>query len=208
MIGRFITAIALGLAVTFGLFLLMQTLIDLGKYKVENEKKLAVFDFVRMRHESRTQLKKRVLPQKQKVNKQPAPPSMKLPKAGSAAGAGAIKVAAPTPVMDSKVKLAGGPGLNAASRDAGSIPLVRIQPMYPRSAAERRIEGWVLLEFTISKKGTVKNPRVIEAKPPGVFDRAALQAIRKWKYKPKIQNGVPMETVGVQVQLTFKLDEM
>ena len=62
--------------------------------------------------------------------------------------------------------------------------------------------------FPISKKGTVKRPRVIDARPPGVFDRAALQAIKKWKYKPKIMNGVPVETVGVQVKLTFKLDEM
>ncbi len=208
MIVRILTAIALALLVTLGLFFLMQTLIDMGKHNVENEAKVAVFNFVRMKRQSHTQTKRRVLPQKQKMTKQPDPPSMKLPKASGAAGADAIMIVGPGPTMDTKISVAGGPALGSAPSDAGSIPLVRIQPMYPRGAAERRIEGWVLIRFTISKKGTVKNARMIEAKPPGVFDRAALQAIRKWKYKPKIRNGVPVATVGVQVKLTFRLDEM
>jgi protein TonB len=133
---------------------------------------------------------------------------MNLPKASGMAGSNVIQVSAPEPAMDTRVKLAGGPGVGGAVADAGVVPLVRIQPMYPRSAAEKKIEGWVLLEFTISKKGTVKNARVIDARPKGVFDRSALSAIRKWKYKPKIKDGVAVQTYGVQVKLTFKLEDM
>jgi len=65
----------------------------------------------------------------------------------------------------------------------------------------------VAVEFTISKTGTVKNPRVIGNYPNSVFDREALKAIRKWKYNPKIENGEPVERPGVKVRLTFELDK-
>ena len=46
--------------------------------------------------------------------------------------------------------------------------------------------------------GTVRDPVVIEAKPPGVFDRAAVQAALKFKHKPKVVNGEPIEVSGVR----------
>jgi protein TonB len=205
---RIITALVLGVAVTFGLFLLMQSLIELGKVELEETRTVKVADFIRLKRSSKAITKKRELPKKQEIKAQPAPPSLKLPQVEAGTTARAIKISVPAPSEARKVKLSGGPHLSSAPSDAGSIPLVRIQPMYPRSAAEKRIEGWVLLEFTITITGAVKKAKVIASDPPRIFDSAALKAIRKWKYKPKIVNGVPVETRGVQVKLSFRLEDL
>ena len=101
----------------------------------------------------------------------------------------------------------GGPNLGAVASDSDVIPVVRVNPQYPIRAAERGIEGWVEVEFTISSAGTVKSPFVLNAHPKNVFNRAALRAIAKWKYNPKIEDGVAVERPGVQVRLAFDLQE-
>ena len=86
----------------------------------------------------------------------------------------------------------------------GVIPLERIPPKYPARAANRHIEGWVKIEFTITTSGTVENAVVIEAQPAETFDEAALKAINQWKFKEKIVNGIAVEQRAVQT-LQFKL---
>ena len=85
------------------------------------------------------------------------------------------------------------------------VPLVRIQPQYPRDAAMNQIEGYVTVQFTITETGTVTNPRVIDAEPPRVFDRAALRAILRWKFKPRIVDGVAVARPATQT-IDFTLD--
>lgn len=94
-------------------------------------------------------------------------------------------------------------GEGAAEGDL--IPLVRIQPQYPRRAALAGIEGWVRVEFTITETGAVADPRVIEAKPPRVFNQEAVRAILKWKFKPRVVGGqaVPMRATQT---IEFNLD--
>ena len=75
-----------------------------------------------------------------------------------------------------------------------------VAPEYPRGAERRKIEGTVLVEFTIQPDGSTLNPTVLEADPAGVFDAAAIKAIQKWKYE---SSGA--ETPGVQKKLRFKL---
>ncbi|MBY6205931.1 energy transducer TonB [Halomonas denitrificans] len=85
------------------------------------------------------------------------------------------------------------------------VPLVRIQPQYPRDAAMNQIEGYVRVQFTITETGAVTNPRVIDAEPPRVFDRAALRAILRWKFKPRIVDGVAVARTATQT-IDFNLD--
>jgi protein TonB len=107
--------------------------------------------------------------------------------------------------VDVGIDMAGGPDLSAAASDSDIVPIVRVNPQYPLRASERGIEGWVEVQFTISRAGTVKDPVVTNAQPQNIFDREALRAIRKWKYNPKIENGEPVERPGVRVRLTFQL---
>ena len=203
---RFLLAIGLASIVALSLFYIMYQGIKLGGKGDYNRDTVRVIDFVRLKQESQTQTKKRVLPKKVQAQKQPTPPSMKMPKNSGGPAQSIVKMESTVPDVGKSVRISGGPHLGAQS-DAGSMPLVRIQPMYPRAAAEKRIEGWVEIEFTISAKGSVKNPRVIDARPPNIFNRSALRAIRKWKYKPTIQDGVAIETPGVRVKLKFELDK-
>ena len=84
---------------------------------------------------------------------------------------------------------------------------MKVAPVYPRRALTRGIEGYVLLEFTVNSAGAVENPVVVEADPPGIFDRAAVQAALKFKYKPKVVNGEPIAVAGVRNRITFELTE-
>lgn len=85
------------------------------------------------------------------------------------------------------------------------IPVVVIRPMYPREAAISGTEGWVKVEFTITEAGIVKDPRVIDASPARIFDREAIRAILKWKFKPRVVDGVAVDRRATQV-IEFTLD--
>lgn len=78
-------------------------------------------------------------------------------------------------------------------------PLKRGNPKYPHAALRKGIEGSVLLEFSVDADGRVVAPRVVDATPPGVFERAALDAVSDWSYQP-----LGIETKGMKVRLTFR----
>ena len=92
-----------------------------------------------------------------------------------------------------------------SNTDREVTPIFRIQPTYPRRAALHNIEGFVILEFDITETGETDNITVIQASPPQIFNSNAIQALRKWKYKPKIENGKTIRQNGLKVQLDFNL---
>ena len=101
--------------------------------------------------------------------------------------------------------IGGGPGLGAGGAGTNVVPLVRVNPEYPLQARARGIEGYVEVEFTITTAGTVKDARIVDARPGEIFNRVALGAIRKWKYKPSTAGGIPVERQRVRVRLKFVL---
>lgn len=111
------------------------------------------------------------------------------------------------------VPMSGGEGMfigNFAQVDKTAegdiIPIVVIRPMYPRDAAMRGVEGWVKIKFIITAIGTVKSPKVVDAKPPRVFNREAIRAILKWKFKPRVIDGVAVDRPATQI-IDFSLDQ-
>lgn len=95
----------------------------------------------------------------------------------------------------------------ASNVDGDRIILLSVKPAYPARAASRGIEGFVVVEFTVTETGTVINPSVVEAEPAGIFNRAALNAIMRFKYKPRIVRGEPVAIEGVRNRFTFELEE-
>jgi protein TonB len=93
----------------------------------------------------------------------------------------------------------------AVAQDRDVIPVVRIAPDYPPKPLADQIEGWVKVQFTIAATGTVHDAFVVESSPSSVFDAAALKAIARWRYNPKVEDGVPVERVGVQTIIRFRL---
>lgn len=91
-----------------------------------------------------------------------------------------------------------------ARAPAGLVPLLRISPVYPRRALSRRIEGSVDLLVTLRPDGTVEGATVVRSEPPGVFDQAALDSVRQWKFKPKLVDGQPVASRGSQ-RIEFRM---
>ena len=90
--------------------------------------------------------------------------------------------------------------------DGAYVPIFQIPPQYPRRAAERGIEGCVVVEYTVTTMGTVRDPEVIAANPSGIFNSSAKRAALKYKYKPMIRDGVAVEVPGVKQRITFILE--
>ena len=76
---------------------------------------------------------------------------------------------------------------------------------YPRKALRKGIEGYVVIQFDIDTDGAVLDPYVIESEPAGIFDRAAIKAVRKWLYDTPSYNGVSVKGNNVQVKVSFIL---
>lgn len=90
------------------------------------------------------------------------------------------------------------PSQGPVMMDQELIALVRVPPRYPSRASRMQIEGFVTVEFTITKDGSVRDPVVIESSPARVFDRAALRAIVQWKFKPRTQDGRAVDSRASQ----------
>ncbi len=196
---RHLTAGFLAVLVTFGLFYLMQALI-LGKDMKLGEAGGSMIDFVRLKKDTELETKKRKMPDKKEPEEPPPPPNLTTARTNKPSqDMGDMAFA-----IDVNVDL-GGTDIAIAAADTDIIPIVRDTPQYPLRASERGNEGWVEVEFTISKLGTVKDPFVLNSHPSSIFDRSALKAIRKWKYNPKIEDGEPVERPGVKVRLKFDL---
>ena len=85
-------------------------------------------------------------------------------------------------------------------------PIERVKPEFPQEAALKGIEGWVLLRFDITEEGRVENIEVVNANPRNMFERKARDAVKKWKYAPRMSNGQAVKVIGREVQIDFKFD--
>ncbi|MFD2167834.1 TonB family protein [Thalassotalea euphylliae] len=91
--------------------------------------------------------------------------------------------------------------------DGDARPIVRVNPKYPVTAARDGIEGWVQLQFDINEIGEVVNIEILDAEPKRIFNKAARQALRRWKYKAKYVDGKAILQQGLTVLLDFNLNQ-
>jgi periplasmic protein TonB len=86
------------------------------------------------------------------------------------------------------------------------LPAVTVQPQYPEAAIRLGInKGYVIVEFTVTKNGTVQDVTVLRAEPPDIFDQTAVQAAMKFRFKPKIIKGEAVDVFMVQNKIVFEL---
>ncbi len=95
-------------------------------------------------------------------------------------------------------------GLDSAALASSLKRLRAPSPQYPATAQAQRIAGSVTLEFTVDSSGETRDVHVIEATPPGVFDQAAVNAVKHWRYAPPLLNGAAVE-VPVRTRMRFEL---
>ena len=197
MIVRYAIGVGLGAVVTFALFMIMQAVIANDEAKLDEGPKGKLLDMVRLTDDEEIQTKQRK-PKPPPPPDEP-PPDMPKPQFDSSDVSQGVDVGAVDVNVDLDV---GGGGF---SSDGEYLPIVKVAPVYPRRAQTRGIEGYVILEFVVTRTGAVTNPVVVEAKPPGIFDRAAINAALKFKYKPKVVNGEAIDVAGVRNRITFEL---
>jgi periplasmic protein TonB len=192
-------ATILGLAFTTGVFWLLWHLVG-TEFDAEEVKEATRIDFSRMRRDTEVATKR-----DEKVERERPPPTPEMPRMSFSTGGIENNVAQLTPIVDARG------AMTRMSMSAGSdrdvIPLVRIAPDYPPRALSRGLEGWVQVQFTITPTGTVKDAKVVNAEPKTIFDDAALKAIARWRYNPRVEGGVAVERVGVQTIIRFQLEQ-
>jgi protein TonB len=180
------------------MFWLMSSLIS-RPIDAESAREATRIEFTRMRKDTDVASKR-----EEKVERERPPPAPEVPKMQFQTGSVDSNVASLTPSVDARGAMS---GLNiSAGSDRDTIPLVRVPPDYPARAVNRGIEGWVLVEFTITGTGSVKDAKVVDSKPATIFNDAALKAISRWRYNPKVENGQPVERRGVRTIIRFDLE--
>ena len=95
-------------------------------------------------------------------------------------------------------------GSNSVAQNSGLIPLFRVQPTYPREALRAGKTGYVTVRITVDENGRVIEAKVVDSRPPRIFDAAAIKAVNKWKFKPRVVNGVAQQQVG-ETTIDFNL---
>lgn len=212
---RFFYALGVGFVTTVALFLLMTTLVKGGQSGIDKGEQNQIQDFVRVSRDEATRSKEREMPKRPEPPKRPPPPSQNqtqqqvqgpalnidIPKIDVAPGGGGGVF---VPVTGAT----GGAGAAANFGDGDLIPIVRIEPQWPREALVEGISGFVRLSFTVLEDGSVEpgSVRVIESKPPRLFDNAATRAVARWKFKPRVVDGKAVRRPAEQT-ITFNLEE-
>jgi len=197
MILRYPIGLIFGAVFSTVLFWVMWHLVS-APINVSQMRKATRVEFTRMRQDTSVETK-----QQEKVKQEKPPPVPETPQMDFSRGSVDNNVAQLTPMVDassamSKLKM-------SAGSDRDIIPLVRIVPDYPPRALSRGLEGWVIVQFTITATGTVKDAKVVESSS-SIFEKAALKAILRWRYNPKVEEGVAVERRGVQTKLVFQLE--
>ena len=198
---RFPATFAVGALLTSLVFLLLWVFIHTGEKHELAQQEATKIDFTRLRRDTEVASKRQTKAKRERPDI--VPQQMKMNFANASASTASVAMIQPeVNARAAMTKMT----VNVGGSDRDTMPLVRINPDYPPRAQSRGIEGWVLIEFTITAAGTVRDARVIQASPKGYFEDAALKAISRWRYNPKVQEGVAVERVGVRVRLSFNME--
>ena len=206
---RFLASLLLGVAVTLVLFFIMQALIDSGDQAYRSDSDGQIIEFVRIKDDESLSLKDRRKPKKPEPPKEPPPPPKMIVEKQVKPTMNKVKIDIPN--IDLPTIAGGGPFLgNWAGNplaEGDVLPIVRIDPQWPREALVEGIEGYVIVEVIIAADGSVASAVVVESVPRRLFDRNVIRAVLKWKFKPRIINGVAVERRAIQ-RLDFSLDAL
>jgi protein TonB len=200
---RFPIALLASLVFTGALFVAMQGLIVTGKSTIEDQ--LGSFQprFIRIKRGEDVKTVERKAERPPAPDRPPAPPS-----APQAQTSQAVTQALSFGDVDVDVDLSVSSGLDGGTGTDGEyLPIVKVAPVYPPRAMQRGLEGWVLVEFTVTASGTVRDVGAVDADPKGVFEDAAIEAAQKFRYKPRVVAGKAVDVSGVQNVIRFELEK-
>jgi len=200
---RLAIGIILGLVVTAALFWTMQYLIETADRELNEGTSGNLVDFVRLKRDESIQ--RRQLKPKKPPPPDAPPPQPPTPQLDNL-NPNAEKIAISAAPVETDIEMSGGFSLGVGEGDY--LPIVKVAPIYPQRALSRGIEGFCVVQYTVTKQGTIRDPFVIEDQcTSSLFHRASIQAALKFKYKPRVIDGQAVEVPGVQNKFTYEIEE-
>ena len=200
-VGRYFLALAVGSFAALSLLWVMQFLIATGKAAITETLDARFVDFVRVKREETLERKE------DKPERPPepddAPPDIPQQDMDSSDYDGVTAVAPVGPGLDVGMDSELG---DFSLAEGDYLPIVKVAPMYPRRAQSRGLEGYCDLEFTVTPLGTTTGVSVIFCSS-SLFERASVQALLKFKYKPRVVNGTAIAVPGLRHRITFKIED-
>lgn len=201
---RYPVAVLTGLVSAIALLWLMQLLVMGTPAKMVRTDDVRQIEFVRLKREPETRLKERTIPKlPEQAKPLPRPERELMQKTRPVVSALRMPLD-----LGVTMELTGGPYIGPIGSpviDRDFMAVSRTPPQYPYSARRRGIEGWVRVSFTVTETGLVRDAVVLESEPRDIFDRAALRAVSKWKFKPRVVDGKPVASQAIQI-VDFKLN--
>lgn len=199
------TPIALFLSISVLSFMALMVSVDSDRNLKKTES--LAFNMVMVEEDSALQRRQRAAPEKPKAPQ--APQQLSALTSQTPSPSNISPVSPMTLGLDTSIS-----GIEISSPKFGDfgvtqnvMPLSRVEPNYPARALKRNIEGSITLSFTIDAKGRAVDVKVTSAQPKRIFDREAIRAIKKWRYQPKIVDGVAVSQFGISQTIEFKLDK-
>jgi len=200
---RLFVGLVTATAVTLSLFWLMQYLIETADRSLNEDAAGNLVDFVRVkRNESieRRQLKPKKPPPPESAPPQPPTPQLEN------LNPNAQKISISAVPVQTDIEMTGSFSLGVGEGDY--LPIVKVAPIYPNRALTRGVEGYCVVQYTVTRQGTTRDPFVIEDQcTSSLFHRASVNAALKFKYKPRIMDGEAVEVPGVQNKFTYEITE-
>jgi len=200
-IKRNLTSVFPAMLVTVLLLTLMIALIETNAELPDREKRIKLPDIL-MPDVEVVEAKIIEKPEKPEVDETPPPevPQQDFDRLDGDSNVGTI--AAPDGVSGD-VDISMGDGLSVS--DGEYLPIVKVAPVYPNRAAQRGVQGDVVIEYTVTTSGSVRDPFVVSS-DSSLLNSAALKSASKYKYKPRVVDGVPVEVPGVRTIIKFRLE--
>lgn len=189
--------VVVGVLAATGLAWFMSFLIHASEMRLAESNHAQMLDFVRVKRDERAERKDRK-PERPQLAEAPD-----TPRADQSARSNqqfALDVSAPAEVAPD-LDLQG--GLSAG--DGDYLPIVKVAPIYPRGALSRGIGGECLVRYTVTTAGTVKDVEVVDEQcPVGMFRKPSVEAALRFKYKPRVVDGVAVEVHNVRNRFYFE----
>ena len=195
---RVLLAALVAIPVAVGLFFVMQSLID-RDYEQEDVTARKIADIVVPDKEIEVNLKE-VKPEKVEDPEEP-PPELQPLEFDMDMDVDVVNLA-PSTQVNVSINSSG-----MSSGDGEYLPIVKVAPIYPRRAQTRGISGYCIVEYVVTKTGSIRDPIAVDCSPQGVFESASVKAAEKFKYKPRVVDGEPIEVAGVQNKFTYELEQ-
>jgi periplasmic protein TonB len=200
---RLVIGVPVAAIITVFLFYVMQDLIKTEEIEQADESEDLVFSINDEVTEVEARRRDTTIEDVQQVDPPPPPPQIERQRAEQPSEGLATVMGA---IPDFEAPQLNSDSVSFSISDRDAQPLVRIEPQYPLRAAERGIEGSCWVRFDVTPDGTPTNIDIYRC-DSSFFERASTRAVERWRYNPKVQDGVPVARRGVETRFDFRLAE-